>query len=361
MASEDSAPVGEVSVKLIHDPKDANGAFLNCADVFVILTPGAENLLSTWTDLESGTFWPRDLVPKDTELRERCRIWTLTMHDVDARLKTFQECVWMQNFAGGALNAIDHRLTSETPYAAPEEGTGSPQGKRPNNGTVVLVAHGLGGILATTTASLILELPSEVMQGHCLGLKRKHWRVILLGTPHFGEDSNPLEAMDQFSGIMAYYGGTTAGSDFWHTWAWWKGLQQHGLCLIHGNWAEKSLAAPTDPHGTLQVASFQEGEQDESLAQERKSMRPNDPDINGLAVQESFSLFGGTALCGFSMSDAPSPTLPRKHKVSNSRWSCAGHYDANVSPIENMGRFKDENDPCYLALRAVLKEMVKPE
>lgn len=112
-------------------------------------------------------------------------------------------------------------------------------------------------------ASLILELPAEQMGGHHLGLKRLHWRLILLGTPNFHENSSILEDMDQISGIVAYYGGKVW--DIHHTRGFWRGLQQHSLCLINNDWVKQGLDAPTDPHGTLMVACFQEGEEDENL------------------------------------------------------------------------------------------------
>lgn len=341
MASAESAPQGFVNVKLYHDPQDASGASLNCADVFVVagLEPDA---LSIWTEPESGTFWPRDLVSKDPELKDSCRIWILTMHNVDANLHSFQNCMPLQAFAAGSLNAIDRQITSDAELAVSNQNTHSSGNKKPNNGVVILIGHGLGGLLAEVISSLILELPTETLRGHHLGLKQKHWRLIVLGTPHLGPvHGNILEDIDQIMAIVAYYGGTGSGCDVHHTRGFWTGLQQHSRCLVDNDWDAQGLQAPFDSHGTLKVASFQEGEQDESLAQQMKILWPNNPETNGFVVQASYSLFGGKALYGFSMPDPPSPVFPRQHK--------------------NMGQFKDENDPCYICLRAVLKEFVTAE
>ncbi|KAK7423510.1 hypothetical protein QQX98_000967 [Neonectria punicea] len=341
MASHESTSQGFVSIMLYHDPQDASGASVNCADVFVVagLKPDP---LSIWTEPESGTLWPRDLVPKDPELKDLCRIWILTMHDVDANLQSFQECIPLQNFAFGSLNAIDRHITSDASSVVSNQDSRSSGNKKPNNGVVILIGHGLGGLLVEVISTLILELPAETLQGHHLGLKQKHWRLIVLGTPHLGDEySNIIRDIEQITAIVAYYGGTRIGCDVHHTRGFWKGLEQHSRCLINGDWEKEGLQAPADSHGTLKVASFQEGEQDGSLAQQMKTLWPNSPETNGFVVQASYSLFGGKGLYGFEMSNPPSPVMPRKHK--------------------NMGQFKDESDPCYLSLRAVLKEFVTAE
>lgn len=91
-------------------------------------------------------------------------------------------------------------------------------------------------------------------------------------------------------------------------------------------------------------------------------MRPNDPTANGFVVQKSNSLFGGKAIYGFSMPNSSHEAIPRKHKVEYPTLvlllSCLG---TNVGVTKNMGQFKDRGDPCYQAVRAVLKEFVNLE
>lgn len=188
------------------------------------------------------------------------------MHNVDANLHSFQNCMPLQAFAAGSLNAIDRQITSDAELAVSNQNTHSSGNKKPNNGVVILIGHGLGGLLAEVISSLILELPTETLRGHHLGLKQKHWRLIVLGTPHLGPvHGNILEDIDQIMAIVAYYGGTGSGCDVHHTRGFWTGLQQHSRCLVDNDWDAQGLQAPFDSHGTLKVASFQEGEQDESL------------------------------------------------------------------------------------------------
>ena len=192
-----------------------------------------------------------------------CRVWELKMHDLDSELRSFQDCLLLQNFGAGAMNAIDHSISSDSPSAVAGREAGGAEEKRPNNGIIILVAHGLGGILAQGLASLILELPAEILKGHHLGLKRKHWRLLLLGAPNLPDHTNILEDWDQIQGIVSYYGGK--GGDVHHTRDFWKGLHQHSLCLIDNGWIRQGLDAPLEPHGTLMVASFREGVEDERL------------------------------------------------------------------------------------------------
>lgn len=340
MASEESdGPGGFVSVSLIHDPKDASGASITCADIFLIAGPDPDSR-SIWTEPESGTFWPKDLLPEDPELTNLCRVWILKMCDVDPGLRAFQDCIYLQKFAAGTLNAIDQSIGSchTTSVATGEEANGRDE-KRPNNGVIILIGHGLGGILAQAASSLVLELSTEMLRGHHLRLKQAHWRLVLLGTPNLHDPSKVIVDYDQILGIVAYYGGK--GFDVNHTRQFWMGLQQHSMCLINNNWVEQGLSSPTEPHGTVRVACFREGEEDQSLAQNMKSLRPNDPEANGFVVQRNYSFFGGQALSGFSMVDPPSPVIPKKHK--------------------NMGQIKDKTEPSYLGLQAILKEFVKLE
>ena len=184
------------------------------------------------------------------------------MHDLDSDLRSFQDCLWLQNFAGGGLNAVDHDITSDESPSASGGDTGKPGMQRPNNGIVILIGHGLGGLLAQAISSLILELSSEALHGHHLGLKKKDWRLILLGSPHLSGQGNILDDTNQISSIVSHYGGKIW--NVYHTRGFWQGLQQHLLCLINDDWAEQSLNAPAEAHGRVRVASFREGVQDEA-------------------------------------------------------------------------------------------------
>lgn len=179
----------------------------------------------------------------------------------DPELRSFQDCIVLQKFAAGSMNAIDRTITSAG--GAEKDDDGKPVEKRPNNGVVILMGHGLGGILAQAIASFCLELSSEALQGHHLGLKQIHWRLVLLGTPHLLASGNILDDVDQIQAIVTYYGGRLY--DVHHTRGFWKGLQQHSLCLIDGDWEAHQLNAPLEAHGTLKVASFREGEEDREL------------------------------------------------------------------------------------------------
>lgn len=92
-----------------------------------------------------------------------------------------------------------------------------------------------------------------------------------------------------------------------------------------------------------------------------KVLWPSNPETNGFVVQAGYSLFGGKGLYGFSIPDPPSPVISRQHKVSYKPQYYIKGQNVDNGTIKNMGQFKDESDPCYISLRAVLKEFVTAE
>ncbi|KAI9147158.1 hypothetical protein HJFPF1_13190 [Paramyrothecium foliicola] len=171
--------------------------------------------LATWTDTESGTFWPRDLVPEEPKLDTPCRVWVLKMQHIDKNLHTFQGCILLQNFVLGSLNVIEHCITSDAESASGQPEI-SKEGLKPNNGIMTMIGQGLGGVLAERIASLILVIPVQTLQGHHLGLKRKHWRVIVLGTPHT-LPPRYTDDVEIIKDLVTYYGGSVDRSDLRQT------------------------------------------------------------------------------------------------------------------------------------------------
>lgn len=195
------------------------------------------------------------------------------MCDLDPQLRAFQDCIWLQKFAAGTLNSIDHCIKCvHTASAGTGKEADSHGGKRPNNGVIILIGHGLGGILAQAASALVLQLSTEMLHGHHLQLKQAHWRLILLGTPNLHDSGKIVVDFDQILQIVAYYGGKEFNVN--HTRQFWMGLQKSSMCLINNDWAEQGLSPPPEAHGTLRVACFQEGEEDQSLVHFALSSSP---------------------------------------------------------------------------------------
>lgn len=177
------------------------------------------------------------------------------MCDLDPGLRAFQDCIWLQNFAAGTLNSIDHVIRTGHARSVGTGNEADDHGETwPNNGVIIIVAHGLGGILAQAASSIVLSVSTETLHGHHLQLRQTHRRLILLGTPNLHDPSKIVIDFEQILQIGAYYGGKEFNVN--HTRQFWMGLQTQAMCLINNDWVEQGLSPPTEVHGTLKVACF---------------------------------------------------------------------------------------------------------
>jgi len=165
------------------------------------------------------------------ELKDSCRVWLITIEKLGSQLRTFQDCLWLQKLASQCLWVIDESIPSDV--AVSDENAVQLKVKRPNNGVVVLIGHGLGGILVQATSALLFALPSKNFRDLYVGLKQKHWRLILLGSPQFINDGQVFHRWEGISVITDYYGGKVYNRN--HTKEFWIGLHTHARCLITNN------------------------------------------------------------------------------------------------------------------------------
>ena len=156
------------------------------------------------------------------------------MCDLDPGLRAFQDCIWLQNFAAGTLNSIDHVIRTGHARSVGTGNEADDHGETwPNNGVIIIVAHGLGGILAQAASSIVLSVSTETLHGHHLQLRQTHRRLILLGTPNLLDPSKIVIDFEQILQIGAYYGGKEFNVN--HTRQFWMGLQTQAMCLINND------------------------------------------------------------------------------------------------------------------------------
>lgn len=147
---------GIYGLKKCHDPEDA------VADIVFVhgLTGNRE---STWTDKESGTFWPAQLLPKDVP---KARIMTFG-YDADV----------VHFWAMASQNRIgDHASNLVNSLAQLRERTETED--RP----IVFVTHSLGGLVFEDA----MLLSKNSAEKHIRSLVECTNGVCFLGTPHCG-------------------------------------------------------------------------------------------------------------------------------------------------------------------------------
>ncbi|KAH8899146.1 hypothetical protein GQ53DRAFT_837052 [Thozetella sp. PMI_491] len=163
-------------LELIYDGSNQN----HNADI-VLIHGSTGDSKSTWTHA-SGAFWPTDFLAKEVGLRA-CRIWNFSY---DAKPSTFLSNTELANTAKALVDGLAAK------FVLP---------KFKNDGTVNIVAHGLGGIIAHRVRTYANEV--ELMKG-------KDVNLVLLGTPYFGskgENRNPSEAqLEQVKRLGAVLG-----------------------------------------------------------------------------------------------------------------------------------------------------------